>query len=201
MIIIMITKIIDHFESNNGYGKLKEMKSEHIHTRAISKAVENGEIIKIKPGLYKLIDYRWDDLSSFRDICMANNKAVICLTSAAAYHGLTTFLPSRINIATPHNSIKFKLEYPVLKQFYFSPIQYNTGIEIIETSSGNFKIYSKEKTIVDLFRYRNKIGEDIFYESLKNYMNGKNNINEFIEISTKLRVKNKILPLIKVLAI
>ena len=36
-----------------------------------------------------------------------------------------------------------------------------------------FKIYNKEKTICDLFRYQKKIGEDIVIESLKTYISNK----------------------------
>ncbi|MGD8781141.1 MAG: hypothetical protein PVH88_19510 [Ignavibacteria bacterium] len=32
------------------------------------------------------------------------------------------------------------------------------------------RIYSKEKTVVDLFRHKNKLGEDVVLESLKTYM-------------------------------
>ncbi len=44
------------------------------------------------------------------------------------------------------------------------------GIEVIDTPYGPIKIYNREKTICDMFRYRKKLGEDIALEALKNYI-------------------------------
>jgi hypothetical protein len=104
-----------------------------------------------------------------------------------------------VEIAVPHNTPRFNLDYPPVKVFYFSDKYYKPGIEVIETKSGSFKIYNKEKTIADLFRYRKKIGDDIVIESLKNYLsNNKNrNINKLLEYAAVCNVEKIILPYIK----
>lgn len=190
--------ILSIMTKNKGYAKLEEFKKERVHSRKIAKAISDGIITKIKPGLYKLVDYPWDELSSFADISQANRSAVICLVSASEYYGLTTYSPPIVSIALPHNSINFKLDYPPIKVYYFSTLQYNTGVDEIKADGITIKIYNREKTVVDLFRYKNKLGEDIFIESLKNYLNNSNrDINKLIEYSTTLKVNKKILPYIK----
>ena len=190
--------ILSIMTKNKGYARLEEFKKESIHSRIIAKAVADGIITKIKPGLYKLVDYTWDELSNFADISLANKSAVLCLASASEYYGLTTYTPSIVSIALPHNSINFKLDYPPVKVYYFSETQYKTGLDKIKTDSGIIKIYNQEKTVVDLFRYKNKLEEDIFIESLKNYLKNSNrDINKLTEYSTILKVINKILPYIK----
>jgi predicted transcriptional regulator of viral defense system len=190
--------IIGIMTMNNGYARLADFKKESIHSRTIAKSLLDGTISKIKPGLYKLVNYSWNELSSFSDIALANKSGIICLSSASEYYGLTTYIPPMVSIALPHNSINFKLDYPPVKVYYFSDIQYKTGIDEIRTESGIIKIYSQEKTIIDLFKYKNKLGEDIFIESLKNYLKYSNrDINKLIEYSTILKVKEKILPYIK----
>lgn len=177
---------------------MKELRNQKIHPRGIAKAVSEGIIEKIKPGLYKLVNYPWDEHGSFADVCNANKKAVICLTSAADYFELTTFNPSNITVAVPHNTPGFKLEYPPIQVFYFPNKYYETGIDEIDTKSGRIKIYKIEKTICDLFRYRNKIGDDIVIESLKNYLKlKKRDINKLFEYAEILSVKEKILPYVK----
>jgi predicted transcriptional regulator of viral defense system len=190
--------ILKIMTKNKGYARLEEFKKERVHSRIIAKAISDGIINKVKPGLYKLVDYPWDEHSSFVDICLANNLAVLCLVSASEYYGLTTYTPPIVSIALPHNSINFKINYPPVKVYYFSETQYKTGLDEIKTNSGTIKVYNQEKTVVDLFRYKNKIGEDIFIESLKNYLNNSNrDINKLIEYSTILKVSKKILPYIK----
>ncbi len=186
------------FKAHNGFARMQELRNNGIQTRTIAKAVNDGIVEKIKPGLYKLVDYPWDEHGSFADVCSSNNKAVICLTSAASYYDLTTFNPSYITVAVPHNTPGFKLEYPPIQVYYFSHKYYETGLNEIKTKSGLIKIYDREKTICDLFRYRNKIGDDIVIESLKNYLRlKKRDINKLFEHAETLSVKGKILPYVK----
>jgi predicted transcriptional regulator of viral defense system len=193
-----MAELIKIFNNHKGYAKMKELRENGVQTRDIAKAVADGTIEKIKPGLYKLVDYPWDEYSSFADVCNAHNKAVICLTSAVEHHKLTTFNPSYITVAVPHNTPRFKLEYPPIQVYFFPEKYYETGIEELNTKSGKIFIYNKEKSICDLFRYRNKIGDDIVIESLKNYLaQKKRDINKLLNYAEMLKVKEKIFPFVK----
>ncbi|MCD4818016.1 MAG: type IV toxin-antitoxin system AbiEi family antitoxin domain-containing protein [Candidatus Cloacimonetes bacterium] len=192
----------EYFIANKGYAVMKDLKNNSFHTRAISKAVENGIIEKVKPGLYKLIDYDWDENNSFVDICKAKRDAVICLSSAMQYYNLSTINPQLITVAVPANTDKFKLKYPPIKIYYFSKILFPVEIEQVDTEQGEFKIYSLEKTICDAFRYRNKIGEDIALEALKNYLLRKNsNLSKLHKIAKQCKVNSILEPYIKVLVV
>lgn len=191
-----ITKI---FEKNKGYSRMMELRSSGIQTRDIAKATENGIIEKIKPGLYKLVNYPHDEHGSFVEVCHANKRAVVCMLSAASYYELTTFNPSEVYVAVPNNTDKFELKYPPIKVYYYADSYYSPGIETLKTKSGIVKIYNKEKTIGDLFRYINKIGEDIAVESLKAYLQNRKerNIPKLMEYAEICGVKKKIEPMIK----
>lgn len=189
---------IEIFRQNKGYAQMLQLKKKGVHTRTVAKALSKGVIEKVKPGIYKLADYPWDEHAGFAAVCRANSRAVICLLSAASYFELTTFNPPEIYVAVPNNTAKFKIEYPPIKVYYFINKFYEPGIENIETKSGNVNIYNKEKTICDLFRYINKIGEDVTLESLKTYMHSKKrNIAKLFKYADIFGVKNKIEPIVK----
>jgi predicted transcriptional regulator of viral defense system len=192
-------KLIKIFNSNKGYAKMKELRKKGVQTRTIAEALSKGVIEKVKPGLYKLVDYPWDEHESFTAVCNSNMKAVICLASAAEYYELTTFNPSYVTVAVPHNTPRFDIDYPPIKVYYFANSYYPQGIETLNTKSGIVRIYNKEKTIGDLFRYINKIGEDIAVESLKTYLRNKKerDIPKLLEFSEICGVKKKIEPMIK----
>lgn len=193
-----IDKIIQLFEQNHGYSGMKEMKENGVHPRDIVSAIESGIIEKIKPGLYKLINYPWNEYSNFTDIFKANHNAVICLESASEYYGFTTFNPNEISIAIPRGSYRMQFDFPPVKTYFFGESFYSEGITTVTTIGGTFKIYSKEKTIIDLFRYREKIEEDIFFESLKKYLSTeKANINKILVYSEKFNLREKLLQVIK----
>src|SRR5690606_31611080 len=93
----------------------------------------------------------------------------------------------------------FKLEYPPVQVYYFPDKYYKSGIEEVETNSGTIRIYNREKTIGDLFRYINKTGEDIAVESLKEYLKNRKerSIPKLLEYAEICGVKKKVEPMVK----
>ena len=51
----------------------------------------------------------------------------------------------------------FRLGYPPLKVFRFSSESLRTGIETHTVDGVPIRVYSREKTLADLFKYRNKV--------------------------------------------
>ncbi|MFZ3136540.1 MAG: type IV toxin-antitoxin system AbiEi family antitoxin domain-containing protein [Thermodesulfovibrionales bacterium] len=206
-------KIIKYFRSHSGYAKMKELKKASFQTRDIAHLLQEGIIVKVKPGLYRLANFKDVVLPAITinansytisvgimDVCRAIPEGVICLASALELYGLTTFNPSEIYVAIPNASKKPKIEYPPVKIFYFRDRFYRTGIEKIKAGDVTVNIYNREKTICDVFRYRNKIGEDIALEGLKNYMLRKDaNINKLREYAEICRVKTIMMPYLKAL--
>lgn len=192
-------KIKHFFRNKNGYARTLEIRQAGIHPRDISTMLNRGEIERIKHGFYKLKDYPWDENSSFTDICMAEKRAVICLLSAASYYELIMLNPSEVSIAVPQNTDRISIEYPPVKVFYFSEKHYESGIENVEIAGGFFRIYQKEKTIVDLFRYRNRLGEDLAIEAIKEFFrqDGRKKIPQLMQFASQSRVIKVIEPIMK----
>lgn len=121
---------------------------------------------------------------------MAMPKAVICLTSALAFYELTTFVPTSVTFAIPRSDKPVKLAYPPNEPYYFSEEQYKSGIKHHEKKAGHVRIYSPEKTICDCFRFRNKLGEDLALEGLKEYLRRRNrDLNKLMKFAEVCRVK------------
>ncbi len=169
---------------------MKDLKASGFQTRAVRKLVENGRLVKVKAGLYRLVDIRPGETSGLVEICLAMPKAVICLTSALAFHELTTFVPTAISFAIPGSDKPIKLSNPPNEPYYFSVDQYKAGIEHHETRAGHIRIYGVEKTVCDIIRFRNKLGEDIALEGLKQYLKRRNrDLNRLKTFAEVCRVK------------
>lgn len=195
-----MNQIIKYIEKNGGYATMGELRDAGFHPRDIRKLVDANTIEKVKPGLYKI----WESVDDsqvnpgFIDLCRTNNRIIICLISAVEYHKLSTVNPSHIYAALPRDEKAPKLNYPPVKFYRWKGNMYEQGIEKIKTKSGIVKIYNKEKTVCDMFRYRDKLGEDIAFEALKNYLNLKEaNLNKLRDNSVKLRIKTVLQPYIK----
>ena len=196
----MSESILQIMREKDGYATMKELKEAGIHTRKVKEALEKEFLLKIKPGLYKLRNYRRDEYESFVDIHMANDRAVICLSSALSYHELTTFNPSKITVAVPNNTDRFELDYPPMDVFFYRENIYQAGIKEVDRSYGSFKVYNKPKTVCDMFHYRNKVGEDLAFEGLRNYLDlPEANLNTLQKYMKTCRVKTVMKPYIKAL--
>ncbi|MBN2772146.1 MAG: Abortive infection protein AbiEi [Spirochaetes bacterium] len=168
--------LIKYLKAQNGYVSLKELKLNNFNTYQVRKLLTDGSIVKVKPGLYRLAEIADPkNISlSFVDVAKAVPDSVICLLSALSYYNLTTFNNPVIDIAVHRNKkVPVVINQPV-KVYYFTEKIFNLGIVNVQTKYGDVRIYDREKTICDIFRYRDKIGEDIAYESLKNYVGSKN---------------------------
>lgn len=191
-------EVLNIFRERYGYAYMKDLKAKGIHTDTIRKLQSEGKIEKVKAGLYKLADMPVLTNQGMIDICIAMPEAVVCLHSALSYYELTTTIPSRIMIALPREKKPSKLLYPPVEVFYFSQNMYRSGIKQVQTDNGIFKIFDQEKTIVDCFRYRNKLGKDVAIEGLKNYLSKNTyDTNKLIERARDGKMYNIMKPYIE----
>ena len=85
-------------------------------------------------------------------------NAVICLISALSYHNITTQIPHMVFIALEKGAETPRIDYPPISVHRLSGESFTAGIEVYEIDGVSVKVYSPEKTIVDCFKFRNKIG-------------------------------------------
>jgi len=196
-------KIVAFFKAHGGYARMKDLKNSSVQTRDIYRLLQQGVIEKVKPGLYRLTKMPLVESMpiSYLDICQAIPAGVICLLSALDFYDLITFNPSEVYVALPHKAKPPKIDYPPMHTFFFRQRFYELGIETIKTEHGEIRIYNKEKSICDIFRYRNKLGEDLALEALKSYLAHQDrNIVKLYLYAEKCHVKTVLRPYMKAIA-
>ena len=197
------SNIIQYIKKSGGYAAMKGFKEQGIKTAHIRHLVESGILEKIKPGLYRMADLKEPKQAplDFIDASRAIPNGIICLASALSHHGLTTYNPPAVDMAIPNQARPKKRIHPPVHIYFFRERYYTPGIEAIHTSLGTVKIYNKEKTICDMFRYRNKLGEDLALEGLKTYLSQKSpDLKALGHYADVCSVKTIITPYIKSLA-
>jgi len=120
---------------------------------------------------------------------------VLCLISALAWHNLTTQIPHEIYVAIPRNAETPRIDYPPVRHFWFSGDAYSAGIEVHTVDDVKIRVYSREKTLADCFKYRNRIGLDTVLEALKAYrQSGPVNVESLMHFAGICRVKRVMTP-------
>jgi len=184
-------KIYKVFKAHEGFARTKDILMTGIHHREIKRVRDEGQIIRVKRGLYRLAEIPLISNQGFIDLARAVPGGVICLLSALSYYELTTFSPTIISMAICRGSRRPKIDYPPAEFYHFSKKQFEAGISEIKIKSHKIRIYNPEKTICDCFRYRNKLGLDIAKEGLSEYLKRKDrNLERLLKYAEVCRIKS-----------
>ena len=193
-------KIKEIFYVNNGYIRTRDISSKDVNRRYLRDLINEGVIEKIKQGLYRWKDTKFDVEEELINVSKIIHNGVICLVSALAYYELTSYTPGEYTVAVKRNyNIKLP-NYPPIKLYYFSDKYYMDGIEKIDINGNIIKIYNIEKTICDCLRYEDKISKDIIIESIKEYVKRRDkNISKLMNYAAKAKLKDVVQKYIEVL--
>ncbi|UWU24238.1 type IV toxin-antitoxin system AbiEi family antitoxin domain-containing protein (plasmid) [Rhizobium sp. CB3060] len=150
-----------------GIARLAELRNAGVTAATMSRMERDGEVMRLSRGLYQLADAELDTNHSLAEAAKRAPKAVICLVSALAFHGLTDQLPRHVWIAIGRRDWAPKPDGTPIRVARFTENLLNEGIETHTVEGVPVKIFGVAKTIADCFRYRNKIGLSVAIEGLQ----------------------------------
>ncbi len=186
------------FAEHGGILRTSEAMRLGIDRKTLSDMTKAGLLVKEEKGIYRLSSFPTLAFSDFVVVALHLPYAVVCLISALHYHGLTTQIPQSVHIAIPRRKRLPRLAYPPLSIVTMTDRPYSSGIEIHHLDGVPVKIYSKEKTIADCFKFRNKLGQSIALEALKIYLEDPSpNVSMIMSYAKIDRVANIIRPYIQ----
>jgi predicted transcriptional regulator of viral defense system len=159
-----------------------------------------GLVEKAGRGLYRI----GGQMEEHRTIIEASKLAprgVICLLSALRFHEIGTQEPYDVWLALPNSAWRPRIKTISLQFVYLSGKAFSEGIEIHDLPGGRIRIYSSAKTVVDAFKFRNKIGLDVAIEALKDSLrSGKATRDELWHYAKICRVQKIMQPYIDALS-
>jgi predicted transcriptional regulator of viral defense system len=92
---------------------------------------------------------------------------IVCLLTALHFHDIGTQLPRNVWIAIDRKARKPRTGRLPIEIVRFSGPMLHHGVERRELQGVKVRITSPARTVVDCFKYRNKIGLDVALEALK----------------------------------
>lgn len=173
-----------------------------IEPHLLTRWVREGRLERVQRGVYRRPEAPLLAEEGWLEVGLRIPYAVLCLRSALAYHGLTTYIPKAVDIAVPQNRYSPKLEYPPVRVHYFSPSTYDYGQQVVKIEGHPLKVYGPEKTLADLLRFAGRYGEDLFLEGLKNYLARRRprpDLFKLLEAARVCRVERRLRPILQAL--
>jgi len=159
-----------------------------IPPRMLAYFCENGLLEKVSRGMYKIKNLDFDSAFEWEDLtvtALTIPNGVICLISALCYYGLTDEIMREFWIAIPHATTS-----PSRKNARIIRMRnISFGQTTIKLGRRKIKIFDRERTIVDAFRYLDK---ETALKALQTYLKvgkeRKPDIDKLLRYGKKLRV-------------
>jgi predicted transcriptional regulator of viral defense system len=156
---------------------------------------DRGELQQIGRGLYTLADAEQSPQSNLAAVARRVPHAVICLLSALRLHDLTTQAPFETWIAIGTRARTPKIAGVPLRVVRMATAPLAAGVTHRNIDGVRVPVFDLEKTVVDCFRYRNKIGLDVALEAMREYLRRpRRNVDRLLHYATIDRVEAPIRP-------
>ena len=183
------------FKERHGTLRTFEALRAGIHPRTLYALRDRGKIEQIARGLFRLAELPPPGEPDLLTVAKKVPQAVFCLLTALAFHRLTTQVPHAVEVALPRTARVPRLDHPPIKVFRFSSESLNAGVETHVLDGVSIRVYCREKTLADVFKYRNKVGVDVALEALRAYRSQqKPDFQAVLKYARICRVENVIRP-------
>jgi predicted transcriptional regulator of viral defense system len=142
-----------------GIARLSELTDAGITAATVSRMKEKGLLLRLGRGLYQLPGSSLDVNHSLAEAAKLVPKGVVCLVTALAFHELTDNIPSRVWMAIGPKDRRPRATHPPLQFVRFRDKMLRSGVDEHLIEGVRVRIYNPAKTVVDLFRYRQRAGQ------------------------------------------
>jgi len=133
----------------------------------LSRLVQKGALKKVGRGLYALAA---KDPSKYLPLLRVSYRVpngVICLMSSLQFHKLVKRAPNQVWIAIDVKAWTPSVPSPTTRFVRMSGQALTFGAKNYRVPGGKLRVYTPAKTVVDCFKFRNKIGIRVALAALK----------------------------------
>lgn len=129
--------------------------------------VEKGKAERLARGLYEIVDAEVTEHHLLAAVAKRVPRGIVCLISALAYHGIGTQSPHEVWMAIDRKARKPELGDLPVQFVRFSGAMLSYGVKRLTIEGIPTRITSPARTVVDCFRYRNRLGLEVAMEALR----------------------------------
>jgi predicted transcriptional regulator of viral defense system len=130
---------------------------------------EEGELVQIGRGLYRLARVSADVWGRLADVARKAPRAIFCLKTALEFHGLAHEADETIWLMVESKSRLPDIDFVDTCVVRGTGDAFHWGVEDDEIDGVVVQVTSPEKTVADCFRYRKYVGTDLAIDALRNY--------------------------------
>ena len=178
--------------------RARDVTQKGLPTITLTRLVQAGKLERIARGLYGLPGAPTSEHRSLAEVAARVPKGVVCLLSALRVHELGTQAPFEVWIAIPQHMVAPRLDQPAIRVVRMSDQALADGVERRIIDGVKVPVFTAARTVVDCFKFRNKIGLDVALEALRDgWTQRKFTLDDLWRHATLGRVANVMRPYIE----
>jgi predicted transcriptional regulator of viral defense system len=175
--------------------RLSEAVAAGVHPEYVRRLTRQGELTRVGRGLYTLATAEATEHRTLAEVAKRVPKAVFCLLTALRVHGLGTQNPREVWLAIDRRAGIPRVDFTPIRVVRVSGAALTGGIERHNVDGVRVRVTSPARTVVDCFKFRNKIGIDVAAEALRDYRRlRKGTADELWRQAERLRMTRVIRP-------
>lgn len=147
--------------------RLSELRAAGVTAPTLARMTADGETLRLGRGVYQASHADMGAQHDLAQVALRAPKAVICLVSALAFHGLTDQLSGKVWIAIGAKDWAPVVDFPPIKVVRFADRLLEQGVETHEIEGVPVRVFGVAKTVADCFRFRSTVGITVALEGLQ----------------------------------
>jgi predicted transcriptional regulator of viral defense system len=183
-----------------GILRTQEAAAAGVDRSTLARLCQSGQLTRLERGLYGLPAAAVREHIDLEIVAKRVPQAVFCLLTALRLHGLGTQQPRRVWISLPRGVHRPTLQFPPLEVIHVQPELHRLQVESRRSGPIRLKVYGVEKTLVDCFRHRRRLGMEPVLEALKDAISQRRlNVDELWRQAQAQRMQRVMTPYLEAL--
>ena len=169
--------------------------------RQLQGLVAEGTVEKLGGGVYRLSEVEPSEFETIAMVATAAPDAIVCLLSALRIHEIGTQSPHQVWLAIDRKARVPRRLPAKVRIVRFSGQMLTYGVVTQSMQGVKVRLTNPARTVVDCFRYRNKIGLDVAMEALRDAVRSrKAMVSEIDRAAEVCRIRTVIGPYLEALS-
>ena len=185
---------------SKGLLRTQEAVAAGVDRSTLARLCQSGLLERLERGVYGLPAAAVREHVDLEIVAKRVPQARFCLLTALRLHGLGTQQPRRVWIALPRGVCRPTFQFPLLEVIQVQPELHRLQVETMHSGPIGLKVYGVEKTLVDCFRHRRRLGMEAVLEALKDAINQRRlNVDELWRQAQAQRMQRVMTPYLEAL--
>ena len=178
--------------------RARDLAEQGLPTIGLTRLVQAGKLDRVARGLYALPGAAMSEHRSLAEVALRVPRGVVCLLSALQFHEIGTQAPFEVWLAIPNRVTAPRIEHPAIRVVRMSDDALTEGLQRKRIDGVEVSIFNPARSVVDCFKFRNKIGLDVALEALREgWRERRFTMDELWHHATLQRVANVMRPYIE----